>query len=507
MNLDRFKKIFIASSRPWQLKRKYPRYFLGLVLVISTATLSAALLVYAYLGTFSRYYADDYCLSSMFFSNGLPKTVAILYQTWSNRYAGMILLSLSEVFGRLAIRFWLIFTLVLWVPTLAWALLQTSRLLRLNFSKWMVLVLAEVLIFFTVMESPNLFQTLLWRIGLITYTLPLVFLALLVGLILNGVLKARDGNQTWLNLSLGLIGCAGVAFFAGGLSETYVTMQTGLLGLALFCALLGARGKIRRAWLSWVGASFIGSLVAMSIVILAPGNVVRQANMPPPPGVLELIYPSAVNAFLFMYVSLHDYSFQTVLLFLLAILLAYVLVTSNTVPIKPRPAGLVWALLLTPLIGYLLIITICAPSVYAESSSPEARVLIEARFIMVLLLCMEGLIIGISLGQLHTLSHEAPPVLLRALVVLVTIAILLYPLHDARKLYAQVSDYRARTTAWDARDAQILADKAQGLDNIQVEEFDSISGISELSPEANFWVNGCAAKFYGVQTIEAIPLP
>jgi hypothetical protein len=245
----------------------------------------------------------------------------------------------------------------------------------------------------------------------------------------------------------------------------------------------------------------------MLTVILAPGNAVRQASMPPPPGFLELIYTSAANAFLFTYISLQDYSFQTVLIFLLSMLLAYVLVTSNTVPIKPRPTGLVWALFLTPLIGYLLIITICAPSVYAESSYPESRILIEARFFMVLLLSVEGLIIGIGLGQLHTLSNDVPPVFLRALVVLASIAILLYPLYDAQKMYAQVSDYRARATAWDARDAQILADKARGLEKIQAEEFDSISGISELHPDADFWVNGCAANFYAVQTIEAITLP
>ena len=84
---------------------------------------------------------------------------------------------------------------------------------------------------------------------------------------------------------------------------------------------------------------------------------------------------------------------------------------------------------------------------------------------------------------------------------------LLYPLYDARKMVARLPEYRARATAWDARNAQILADKAQGLENIQVEEFDSISEISELHPDAGFWVNSCAASFYDVQTISAIEFP
>jgi hypothetical protein len=507
MNKGHFKKVFWPSSHILQLKQKYPRYFLGLVLIIGIASLSIALLVYAYLGTFSRYYADDYCLSGMFFAMGLPKAVTVLYQTWSSSYAGTILISLSELFGRLAIRFWLAFILVLWVPTLAWALLQVNRLLRLNFSKRMLLVLAEMLVLFTVMESPNLFQTLFWRIGLIVYTMPLVFLAALMGLILNGVMQARDGDHTRSSMILGLAGSVGITIFAGGLSETYVTLQTGLLGLALFCALLGARGKMRLTWLLWLGVALIGSLVAMMIVILAPGNAVRQASMPPPPGVIELILASAKNAFIFIRISLQDYSFQIVLLFVLSVLMTYVFVTSNTFAAKPRPSWLISALFLVPLIGYMLIMAICAPSVYGESSYPEARVLIEARFVMVLSLSMEGMIIGVILSQLHALSHEAPPFFLRAVAVLASIVLLLYPLYDARKLVAQVPDYRARAAAWDMRDAQIRADKGQGLKNIQVEEFDSISGISELRPDAGFWVNGCAANFYGVRSIEAITLP
>jgi hypothetical protein len=196
-----------------------------------------------------------------------------------------------------------------------------------------------------------------------------------------------------------------------------------------------------------------------------------------------------------------------VLLFLLSMLLAYILVTSNAVYAKPHPTWLVSALFLAPVIGYLMIICICAPSVYAESSYPEARVLIEARFFMVLLTCVEGLIIGIGLGQLHTLSNEAPPVFLMVLVELVSSAILLYPLYDARKIYSQVPDYRTRATEWDGRNAQIIVEKTQGFENIQVQEFDGMSGISELNQDADFWVNGCAAEFYGVRTIEAITPP
>jgi hypothetical protein len=497
------KTIFQGTAWFLTFRRNIPRILLDLVLVIGTVTVGVALLAYAYLGTFSRYYADDYCMSGLVLANGFPKALSILYQTWSNRYAGMILISLSEFLGRSAIRFWAVALLALWVPTLAWTLLQAGRMARLVLSKWMALVLAVITVFFTVMESPQLYQTLFWRIGLVTYSLPLVFLTLLVGLILNGMIKASDRQRARLGLVLGLIGSFAIALFAGGFSETYVALQTGLLGLTLLLILLGAKGKTRRNGLLWLGVSLAGSLIAMLIVISAPGNAVRQANMPSSPGVLELLYSSASNAFIFIYISLRDYSFQTVLLFLLSMLLAYEFVTSNAVSLGVRPSRLVLTLLAAPVIGYLLITAICAPSVYAESSYPEQRALMEARFLMVLLVSVEGLIIGIGLGQLHKLSNEIPPFYLRAFVVLVSIAILLYPLYDARKVYAQVPEYRARAAAWDGRDTKIRSDKAQGLENIVVQEFDAVSGIQEMNSDTSFWVNGCAAQFYGVRTIEA----
>jgi hypothetical protein len=156
-----------------------------------------------------------------------------------------------------------------------------------------------------------------------------------------------------------------------------------------------------------------------------------------------------------------------------------------------------------PVIGSLLIMAVCAPSVYAESSYPEPRVLIEARFIMVLMIFVEGLLIGIGLGQLHVLSNEAPPFHVRVLLLVASFALLLYPLYDARKMVAQVPEFRARALAWDERDASIRLGKAQGMEDIPVKEFDAVSGIQEMSPDANFWVNGCAAQFYQVGTIEA----
>ena len=504
MKNEVFKKVFQGAAWFLKLRQKFSRFIFGFVLAVGIVTVGLALFTYAYLGTFSRYYADDYCMSGLFLAAGFPKALVILYQTWSNRYAGMILISLSELLGRSAIRFWTALTLAAWVPVLTWTLIQAGRLARLYFSRWLALVLAGVLVFFTVMESPQLFQTVFWRIGVVTYTLPMVFLTLLAGLILAGMNRSRtNSHRAGFGMILGLIGCFVIALFAGGFSETYVTLQTSFLGLVFLLVLLWAPAINRRNWLLWLGVSIAGSLIALLIVIIAPGNAVRQASMPPTVGLIGLVHSSLDNAFTFMYISLRDHSFQTLLLFLLSMLLAYGFVISTTNPFEVRPSRLVLTLLLTPIVAYLLITAVCAPSVYAESSYPEPRTLIEAVFIFVLLVSVEGFIFGISLGQMQKLSKEAVPFHLQVIVALVSIVILFYPLYDVRKIFAQVPEYRARAILWDGRDAQIRSDKALGLENIIVQEFDAVSGLQEIGSDTNFWVNGCAAQFYGVQTIQA----
>jgi hypothetical protein len=505
LNISKFVSSKNIRKISWiiQFRQNYPRYLFTFVLSVGMLTLGISLLAYAYLGIFSRYYADDYCMTGLFLANGFPKALVILYQTWSNRYAGMILVSLSELFGRSAIRSWTILTLVIWVPVLAWTFLQVSRFMRHSFSRWFSLILAAILVYFTILESPQQFQTIFWRIGLITYTLPLVFLALLTGLILNGMKEAMDGRRAWPGLVFGLVSCFTITLFAGGFSETYVTLQTSILGLALFVTFLVARGTIKRAWLLWLGISFAGSLIALLIVLSAPGNTVRQAAISPQPlNIFILIRMSAGNAFTFMYMTLRDQSFQTVMLFFLSILLAYGFISSNANPLGIRPSRIVLSLLLVPIIGYLLILAVCAPSAYAESSYPEQRVLIEAQFIMVLIIMVEGLLFGISLGYLHILSNEIPPIYLSLFLVLITSMLLLYPLYDARKVITQIPVYRARAFAWDMRDASIRLDKTTGLEDIIVQELESVSGIMELRSDTSFWVNGCAAQFYGVSTIK-----
>jgi len=477
--------------------------FKTLILAAGSLTFGVALFVYAYLGSFSRYYADDYCLTAGLIKSGFWKTELGLYISWSNRFADLPMVGLSELFGRAAVRAWPGVTIVLWVLALWWLLVQAGRLTRLPASRGLALLASEILVFFTLVEAPQLYQSLYWRIGLITYTLPMVFLAVLIGLIFNRARSSAPGSlPRW-----GAIGCILLAFFAGGLSETYVTLQTALLLLAWIGLWLGWRSPAKRLWLVLVGAALAGSLLALVVVVLAPGNAVRLSAIgtgrPPLP---RLIRMTVTNAFLFIYISLKNYAFENVLALLLPALVVYGLYGREGGLPKLRPSVLAWSLLVTPLVGILLVIALCAPSAYGESSYPDARVLIEASFILVAMMIAEGALAGMSLSQLHRWAEEPAPRSLQVLTACLFLLMALYPLYDARKTFAQIPVYRAHAASWDAHGAEIRTSLKRGITRInlldsQARSFDTLSGLQEIGSDPQAWVNVCAADFFGARSL------
>jgi len=61
-----------------------------------------------------------------------------------------------------------------------------------------------------------------------------------------------------------------------------------------------------------------------------------------------------------------------------------------------------------------------------------------------------------------------------------------------------------RAELWDGRDAQIRQMQAAGETQLVVPAMNSLTGILEFSDYEGFWVNQCAALYYGVGSISAV---
>jgi hypothetical protein len=467
-----------------------------IIAVMGSITTGLALLSYGYLGLFSRYYADDLCMSGLAVKRGFWQAQIEQYMTWSNRYAGMFALSVSDLLGTSFIRFWTALVLGIWVLILAWTLRQVTCFLKLSLSRWIVIFLAAWLVLFTLLISPQVYQSLFWRVGIITYILPLVFLSLIVGFIFNSINNVVFGHLPWWRVAA----IALLSFFAGGFSETYITLQTGIFFLALLMIVVLVKDQSRRNWLILLGAGIGGSLLALLIVFLAPGNAARQALMPESPGILALMKMSALHTFLFVFRTLDKNAFQLLLVYLAPFLFIYLFYARNKIPYW-QPSRIILILLAVPMFATLLIFAIMAPAAYAQSSYPDGRVLVDAAFIMIIMTIIEGMLTGIIFSQLHQRVNDPVPEYLQVITGCILIIILFYPLYDARKNILQIPEFSAQASSWDARDARIRAAHNLGKVDIQEKGLNAPGGLAEMREDPSDWVNVCATWFYDVNSI------
>ena len=106
---------------------------------------------------------------------------------------------------------------------------------------------------------------------------------------------------------------------------------------------------------------------------------------------------------------------------------------------------------------------------------------------------------------LSRLQLPVPLPLTRGLVVVTLAVLMIYPLQSSSKIYASFADYRNFATAWDLRDAQIRQAVAEGTKDLVVIQLDSVGNVGEYKGFGgpNYWINICAADYYGLHTLVA----
>ena len=492
-----------GKNREMKLPRFDLSFFYRSLLILSGLSFAAALLGFAYTGIFTRYWADDYCYNAVLNVDGFWKSQVSFYQHTSDRFSVIPLVGISEAFGSRAIRFWPVVALLLALVALLWAFRQLARTLNLPLSFLERFLLAEMVLFFTLWQAPNLFQAFYWRTGMLTYFMPLIVNLFLAGCLL--ALVRRRPLPAW-----GLLAVALLAFFAGGFSETTAALQAGYLGLALvIVAFLPWRSpsSTRQKGLSLLAVAIFGALVSMLALFLSPSNALRQVHMPDPAPLMVLLGSSFRFGLDFITDTVATQPLPTLLSFLSPLLLSGLhTLRFDRAQANHRLSSLLVALPVVLLGGYLLIVCCVAPSVYVEVAYPEPRALIAARLTMTLTLVVSAWLSGVLavrfLRALPFLARQSSPLWIGAALLFALLA--LYPLRSARTVYAELPAYQQRAAAWDARDRDIRLQQQQGQLDVSVVAFDSIGGLMELQPEPDSWLNHCVAGAYRLRSITGV---
>ena len=466
----------------------------GIAVAIGTITTLASLGFFAYLGTFTRYLADDYCEMMRVTSGNIIRSLIQRYMTASDRFSNLLFVGVSEFVAPRNVQIVPVAMIVLWTAALIWLVWEIRKSMRLEWPLLVDVLLGSLLAFFPIFEAPNRFQTIYWRSGMATHFAPLVYLTAFSALLL--MLVRRNEGRTpavWVGPL-----CLGVAFFGGGFSEPPDAMLIAGSLLALAAVWFLEKGPRRRPALQLLAWTLAGGTLALIVMALSPGNELRLGT--PPPSFPVLVQRTALYPLQFIHDSLATLPIPTVLSIGIAALLFYTLFGCAPALSSSQDRRVVIAMVLTPVVMYAMIAASFAPSVYGQAY-PVERARFAGRLMMTSATLLEGACLGILLGQWPAVRSRALLVNV-ASVALALIAI--YPLRAAGGVLGTELPYARRwSAAWDARLTVIYAEKAAGKEAIVVPQLPGFEHVKELDPRPKMWVNRCAAGFYGVRSIRA----
>jgi hypothetical protein len=263
------------------------------------------------------------------------------------------------------------------------------------------------------------------------------------------------------------------------------------------------RGWLRRRALLLTAFSLLGALAGITLIALSPTTHARQAYFPPPPDLFTLVQLSMRYAQIFMRTTAHQTKLVTAMTVGIPALVFFYL-SPKSLPGK----GWQWLLaaVLTPLVGYVLLVAICAPSAYGESAFPEDRVLMIGRFCVVFTMLVLGGVLGLLARRMFGGGADSVQRVINITPLVALVGLCLYSVVVCWQINVkEIPARQAWAAAWDQRDAQLRAAAARGDTTIRVVALDSWETLFELGPDPKHWVNTCAAGYYGLKEIIAIP--
>ncbi len=479
------------------------KYFFRGILRVCILCMLAAMCMYMALGTFSRYMSDDFCETIRVNEASALGAVIDRYTEgeWraANRYSNLLFVGFSEWLGPNNVQITTPLMIFLWMAGLIWAISEIRRLAGISWRIEVDLFLGISLAFLTILQAPHLFQTLYWRSSMFTHFAPLVFGVFLLAFLIRQAGCVRiEPLPLWKHLIVFF-----AAFVIAGFSEPPVATMVTALTLAILAVWFCSHGPARERILKLLGWAFAGAFLGLLVMVFSPANL----NMPDgsTPGLVELFRDTFLFAFVFINSTFKTLPLPAMISILIPALLVWLCGQMSFFELSPFRKRRIWLIIaVAPFVMYLLIAAGFSPSVYGQGF-PVERMRFAARWIMTLCLMLEGGMFGLLLQSLSLKPFQyAAQIVVAGLFSIVAIV---YPLRAALNIYHDVPEYRARAGLWDLRDAYMIRHAALGETDIIVPGFSGVYGVKELDDDPTHWVNVCAAQYYGVNSIRAVPVP
>ena len=456
------------------------------------------LTVFAYLGFYTRYFADDFCTANVAFQYGLFGSVGHWYTTWAGQFTNFLVKGLIAYVGPTSAPLLPISILILWLAITIWALYQFGRLLSIKHAAFLSFLLGAMIVYAVFDGTPSIIQSLYWIGASIPYTIPMTYVIFYLGFLAYWARK-KSPIPLWAYLFTAV-----TAFLVGGSSELTAIFHIAILGLVLLGIVFFANSSFKRNLIPFVITAILFMSVAMIISILAPGNAIRQAGFGGPLPFSTFVQRTLVITASYMATALAIYA--PIPLALCTLLPAIVIsrMPFDYFPYRLTPGNVRKLLAISVAVAFLLVLVGIAPPIYGTHSAPPPRAYIFPHFIMVCLAIFWGIVMG--LGTRRAVSTRSPR--MTAVWFSTAFIALLLIVGPGLSTVRALSKYQTFTTfavEWDERDSQIRKIAASGLQDIKVQplsyDLAAMSGLDPIEPDPTRWLNKCVAVYYGVKSI------
>ncbi len=471
-----------------RMTRYSRRVFLLLILVLFCVPLIA----HIYLGSYSRFIADDFCSSAMARSQGVFGATVHWYVSWTGRFSANFLDSLFGYLGPSVTPYATGLVITLWfiVLTLAVAQLIATAEERVLQS----CVIAAMVLFAVLDVIPFVGQSLYWGQGMRSVVPPLILGTAYVGMIAN-----RSASPAVEKITPVWFGTAAlITFIAAGFAETYFAVQTSVLVFTLLIAVVSNRyaPPDKRNYLLLLVAGLIGSLAGGLLMFVAPGNQFRRSAYPPPPAPPELLSIAlrGLREFfeLVVFSPSHRFTWAGLLLcmFILGIFRHY------EAPSDTRRH--IWTLVWLPVVGFVLLLVCWIPMAWGTSLLLAYRTLIIPAYVLVCLLACWAYIAG----RVCYAFVRRRSVLVTILSLLPLLAFGLFAANTGRKTWMLRSTFAEYAGNWDERERMIETAKSQGMPYAVVRRLHNWAALEEIAVDPKItWLTKCLQDYYGIGVI------
>ena len=238
---------------------------------------SLPLLLFAYIGSFSRLITDDYGYLGKALETDAWQAMLYWRDTWSGDYTNLLLYGVLAQLGAYVPALFPLVVMLIGLAGLAW--LANSLLTGLGYQRHRraaSLALAAVALA-ACFNGLLTFETFFWLSATVENTLPAVLLLLGIAVFVEGSRRLHSSAA----LAFSAIAAALAGFINAGFSEMFMVFQIVFL-LLLTCALAAsatiATPDRRRVALVLASAGLLGSLLSLPLQLSAPGVIYRSSQ-------------------------------------------------------------------------------------------------------------------------------------------------------------------------------------------------------------------------------------